>query len=65
MIMLHIVYFCPDYSSYYRGALVYVPGGVSILALIGLACLMAITYQRSRKFKGCIKGAVWRYHYNV
>ena len=56
--MLHIVYFCPDCSSYYRIALVCVPGGVSILALIGLSCLMAITYWRSRKFKGSFNGAI-------
>ena len=40
------------FYSYYRHVLVYVPGGASMLALIGLSCLMAITYWRSRKFKG-------------
>jgi hypothetical protein len=43
---------CAGCSSYYRHALVYVPGGASMLALVGLVILAAIIYWRSRQCSG-------------
>ena len=49
---LHRRVCCAGCSGYYRHALVYVPGGASVLALIGLAILTTIIYWRSRQCKG-------------
>ena len=49
---LHQRVCCAGCSGYYRHALVYVPGGASVLALIGLAILTTIIYWRSRQCKG-------------
>lgn len=49
---------CAGCSGYYRHALVYVPGGASMLALVGLAILTVIIYWKSRQCSG-------RCYYNI